>query len=174
MVDTQLDPDMDMTPDMDLVKGESGISYWFTNLDDFPKNIFTKYTFGKSFLDIGCGDGRMVRLARMSGASKYRGIDVDGSFFIDSSIKRYLKQADFRDVDLTRFNVLYYFLGSVEKIPLDKKGEPEFMEFIKNFKGVLILYHRKVTHRLDAFQKHLINIGFEKIEEEGYIRIYRK
>ena len=68
MVDTQLDPDMDMTPDMDLVKGESGISYWFTNLDDFPKNIFTKYTFGKSFLDIGCGDGRMVRLARMSGA----------------------------------------------------------------------------------------------------------
>lgn len=168
MVDTQLDLRMDMTPDMDLVKGSRGVSYWFTKMDDLPKNLFIKYVHGKDFLDIGCGDGRMVKLARKSGASKYQGIDIDEGFFKDASIQRYLTKADFRNVDLTRFQVLYYFLGS------ETSNELDLMKSLEKFEGVLILYHRKVTHRLDAFQKHLIEVGFKEIESEGYLRIYRK
>ncbi|KKL86017.1 hypothetical protein LCGC14_1949000, partial [marine sediment metagenome] len=43
----KIDPEMDMTKDMDLIKGSTGIFYWFTTLKDIPKELFGKYVKGK-------------------------------------------------------------------------------------------------------------------------------
>lgn len=164
----QIDPEMDMTKDMDLIEGSKGISYWFTTISDIPKDLFRQYVKGKNFLDIGCGDGRIISLAMIYGAKKYRGIEIDEKFIRSSNMQRYIKKGDFCEINLNDYDVLYYFLNS------DSKGEPELIENLKKFEGVLILYHRKVTHRLQAFQDNLLNIGFEEIETIEHLKVYRK
>lgn len=169
-----IDSEMDMTKDMDLIKGSTGISYWFTTLKDIPKELFEKYVKGNNFLDIGCGDGRMITMAMMYGAKKYAGVELDEKFIKSSTMERYIKKEDFRNIEFNQYNVIYYFLGGVENIPLDYKGEPELIECLKKFEGILLLYYRKVPHRLQKFHDNLIDIGFVEIEHEGYLKVYKK
>ncbi len=138
--ETILDPNMDMNKDMDFLRGSRGISYWFSTVSDVPRDLFKKYVAGKRFLDIGCGDGRIIRLAMICGARKYHGVEIDGKFIQASSMQRWIKKCDFRVVDPSLYDVIYYFLGSVEKTPPEGKGEPELIEHLKNFEGTLILY----------------------------------
>lgn len=170
----QLDPEMDMTKDMDFVKGSKGIAWWFTALGDIPRDFFRKYVQGKSFLDIGCGDGRILTLAMTCGAKKYHGVELDEDLIKKSNMQRHIKKCDFRKVDLLPYHCIYYFLGSTEKTPPAGEGEPDFIEHIKNFEGVLIVYHRKVQHRLQKFEDNLKSKGFEKIESQGHITVYRR
>ncbi len=164
----QIDPEMDMTKDMDFLTGSRGISYFFTSIEDIPKDLFKRYVKGKNFLDIGCGDGRIISLAMLCGAKKYRGIEIDEQFIKSSTMQRFIKRGDLCEIDLSNYNVLYYFLGS------DLKSEPELIENLKKFEGVLIVYHRKVTHRLQVFQDNLFNIGFEEVESTDYLKIYER
>ena len=170
----KIDPEMDMTKDMELIKGSKGIFYWFTTLKDIPKELFGKYVKGKRFLDIGCGDGRMITMAMMYGAKKYAGVELDEKFIKSSPMRRYIKKGDFRDIDFSNYDVLYYFLGGVENIPLDHKGEPELIECLKKFEGALIVYYRKVSHRLQKFHDNLIKEGFKEIDNLRYFRVYRR
>ncbi len=164
----QIDPKMDMTRDMDLVEGSKGISYWFTTLADIPEDFFAKYVKGKRFIDLGCGDGRIVWLARRCGALKYRGIEIDESFIRKAAFHRYMKKGDFHDIDFNNYDVLYYFLFS------DVDKELELVERLKNFDGVIIVYHRKVTHRLPEFHEAMVKQGFKSIEDIKYLRVYKK
>lgn len=164
----QIDPQMDMTRDMDLVKGSKGISYWFTSMEDIPIELFKKYVKGHYFLDLGCGDGRMIRLAMICKAKKFFGIELDEKFIQASTMQRHIKRGDFCEIDLGNYDVLYYYLGSKHD------GEEGLFENLKNFEGILMLYYRKVPHRLQKFQDNLINIGFVEIENESYLKIYRR
>ena len=116
----------------------------------------------------------MITMAMMYGAKKYAGVELDEKFIKSSTMRRYIIKEDFRNIDFSRYDVLYYFLGGVENIPLDHKGEPELIKCLKNFEGILLLYYRKVPHRLQKFHDNLIDIGFIEIENEGYLKIYRK
>ena len=165
---TQIDPEMDMTEDMDFLKGSRGISYFFTTVSDISRDLFKKYVKGKNFLDIGCGDGRILRLAMICGAKKYRGIEIDEKFIKSSNMQRCIKKGDFLDLDFNIYDVLYYFLGS------DSKSETKLFEKLKDFKGIFILYYRKVPHRLQKFHDNLINIGFLEVNNEKYFRIYEQ
>ncbi len=170
----QIDPEMDMTRDMDFVKGSIGIAWWFTRMKDFPREFFKKYVKGKHFLDIGCGDGRMITLAMMCGARKYHGVEIDGELIQKASMQRYIKKCDFREINLSLYNCVYYFLGSTEQVPPESKGELEFIEYIKNLEGILIIYYRKVSHRLQKLHDNLISEGFVEIDNEVDLRVYRR
>ena len=172
--DTILDPAMDLTRDMDFVKGSKGISYWFSTIKDIPKELFRKHVRGKLFLDIGCGDGRILALAMICGAKRFHGVEIDGKFIQGSSMQRHIKNCDFRQVDISQYNCIYYFLGSVEKTPPEGTGEPELVEYLKNFRGDLIIYYRKVAHRLQKLHDNLISEGFAEIDNSEYIRVYRR
>jgi|GEM_PF-6651236 len=167
-----IDPKMDMTQDIDLVKDSKGVSWWFTDLKDINRELFKKYVQRHKFLDIGCGDGRIVSLAMSCGARRYQGVEIEDKFIQSSSMQRHIKNQDYREVNLTAYDVLFYFLGSTESIPPKGEGEPEFVENLKDFKGTLIVYHRKIPHRLEKFQENLIAKGFQEIESEGYLRMY--
>ena len=169
-----IDPEMDNTQDMDNIKGSKGIYYLFTNLSDLQKDFFRKYVTGKSFFDIGCGDGRIILKAMMCGAKKYSGVEIDGEFIKSSNMKRYIKKGNYKEINPNNYEVIYYFLGSTEKIPLDGEGELEFINYIKNFEGTLILYYRKVVHRLEKFQENLFKEGFKEIDNAEYLRVYRR
>ena len=122
MSDIQIDPEMDMTEDLDLLKGSRGIKYFMTDLDDLPKDLFKKYVQGKNFLDIGCGDGRVISLAMQCGAKKYRGVEIDEKFINGARMQRFIHKCDFKDIKFDSFDVLYYFLSS------DEKSEAELLE----------------------------------------------
>jgi len=169
-----IDPKMDMTKDMDFIKGSRGITYWFTEIRDIPRDLFKKYVRGKNFLDIGAGDGRVLRLAVSCGAKKSRGSEIDKKFVESSSMQRWIKICDFKEVDPKNFDVIYYFLGSTQEVLTGRDGEPEVIEYLKNFEGTLILYHRKVGHRLQKFEDNLKSEGFEKVEGKGFLIVYRR
>lgn len=163
-----LDPEMDRTIDMDLVKGSRGISYWFTTISDIPRDFFIKYIKGKRFIDLGCGDGRVVFLAMRCGASTFRGIEIDEELIKKSNMRRYIKKGDFHDIDFNKYDVLYHYLFS------DSKREFDIIEKLKDFKGYFIIYYRKVAHRLPRFHDEIIKRGFKEIEKEGYLKVYRR
>ncbi len=164
----QIDSEMDMTLDMDLIKGSGGSVYWFTTISDIPKEFFTKYVKGRRFLDLGCGDGRVVSLAMRCGARVFRGIDFDEKLIQKSNMLRYIKKGNFHNIDLNVYDVLYYFLLS------DSKRELELISKFKNFQGVIIVYYRKVNHKLGKFHDEMIKQGFEDIENLEYLRVYKK
>ena len=174
MDEIQIDSEMDMKKDMDFLKDSKGVVWIFTNSEDIPKDFFRKYVTGKSFLDIGCGDGRIIMKAMMCGAKKYNGVEINEEFIKSSNMKRYIKKGNYKEIDPNNYEVIYYFLGSTEKIPLDGEGEPEFINYIKNFEGTLILYYRKVFHRLEKFQENLFREGFKEIDNAEYLIVYRK
>lgn len=163
-----VDSEMDMTLDMDMVKGSGGSVYWFTEMSDIPREFFIKYVENKSFLDLGCGDGRVVSLAMRCGARVFRGIDNDNKFLKNSNMRRYIKKGNFLDVELNQYDVLYYFLLS------DFKNELKLIEKLKNFQGIIIVYYRKVSHKLKNFHDEIIKHGFEDIENLKYLRVYEK
>jgi len=167
MTKTQIDPEMNMTLDMDLLSGSMGIAYWFTTISDIPREFFAKYVKDKRFLDLGCGDGRVVSLAMRCGA-RASGIEIDEKFIQKSNMQRYIKKGDLCSIDLSKYEVLYYFLGSYGK------GELILIENLKNFEGVLMIYHRKVSHHLHKFHDKLIEQGFSEIEDQDYLKVYRK
>ena len=171
---SKIDPKMGSLKDMELLKDSKGISWVLSNLESVPKNFFKKYVENKYFLDIGSGDGRVVFLAMKCGAKKYHGIEIEEKFIQKSIFKRFIKKCDYRKIDLNRYDVLYYFLGSMEEIPPKNEGEPEFVNYVKNFEGILIIYYQEVPHRLEMFQENLIKEGFKEIDNSEFLRVYER
>ncbi len=163
-----VDSEMDMTLDMDLVKGAGGSVYWFTTISDIPKQFFSNYVKDKRFLDLGCGDGRVVAHALRCGAKVFRGIDNDDTFLKKSSMQRYIKKGNFLDIEFNQYDVLYYFLLS------DNKNELKLIKRLKDFQGIIIVYHRKVSHKLKDFHDGIEKQGFIEIENIEYLRVYKK
>ena len=110
----------------------------------------------------------------MCGAKRFHGVELDKKFIKGSNMRRHIKHCDFRQVDIGQYNCVYYFLGSVEKTPPEGIGEPDFVKYLIKFEGYLIIYYRKVAHRLQKIHDNLISEGFIEIDNSEYIRVYRR
>lgn len=164
---------MDNTRDMDLVYGSRGMSMWMTDIKDIPEDLFKQYVRGKSFLDLGAGDGRILSLAMRCGAKKFKGIEIDDLFLKTSPMQRHMKKLNFYYSNPSEFEVLYYYLGSFE-VPVKNQGEPDFVEHLKDFVGTVIVYFRKVEHRLEKFNENMLGAGFREVEKDKYVIVYRR
>ena len=160
--------DMDMTPDLDLIKGSKGLGFFMTKIVDIPKEFFSKYVKDKHFLDLGCGDGRVVAHALRCGAKTFRGVDFDKKLIQSTSMQRYLKLGNLHDINFNMYDVLYYYLLS------DNERQPELIVKLKNYEGIIIVYHRKITFKLHEFDSEMIKNGFKNIEDLEYLRVYKK
>lgn len=165
----QIDPLMDMTPDLDMVSGDKGIGYWFASLHDLPKDFMEEFVKDKYFLDLGAGDGRVVMHALRHGAVKARGIEDDGAIINGSRYKRYLMKGDMTTCRVKGYDCIYYYLGSnddLEQALIDNLVE-------QGFAGTFILYHRKVPHLVATFDDKMIDAGFLRVHEREHVIVYR-
>lgn len=160
---------MDMTPDLDMMNDSKGNGYFMTDVADLPKEFFSKYVKGKKFVDIGAGDGRIVLHAHRCGANAF-GIELDDEMIKRCILKRKIKKADFLEMTFERYEVLFFCIGNSPK----SRSDFIFANNLINFEGILIVYHRKVPHRVQDFEKVLKEKGFKFVEAIKYVSVYKK
>lgn len=165
----QLDSEMDMSLDLDLLKGDDGVSYFMTDTSDLNRDFFKKYVSGKKFLDVGSGDGRIVLLALSCGANSF-GIELNKNFVKMSKCLRRIKRGNFLDIDFSKYNCLFYTLRSNVNEDIDF----ELIEKWRDFEGTLIIYYRKTPYRLKKIEEAILSVGFTKIDSRTYITVYSK
>lgn len=166
---TVIDPEMDMTQDEVLIMDTTGTSYFMTDTSKIDAKFFGKYVRGKKFIDLGSGDGRIVSFALQCGANAF-GIEQDPKFVKMSAIPRRIKQGDFMSVDFTKYDVVFYALASNKNHDLDY----DLLQNLQHLKGTLMIWHRRVPHRLPKFEEALISKGFSKVEKSEFLTVYQK
>lgn len=108
---------------------------------------------GQKFIDIGCGDGRVVEEAVVGFGAKATGIDINPLLIIQAKLRMRLKnfKANFivgniKDVDLTAYDVIYVFLM------------PEFISEISGkLKSTLLSNATVISHgfKVNHLEKYL-------------------
>ena len=94
---------------------------------------FAQVIRGKRFLDIGSGYGGIVERAQELGANAY-GVEVNEELYRDSTCRDKIFHKDVFDMDLTNWDVLYYYLGGCNR-------ECElFHKILREHQGYTILY----------------------------------
>lgn len=73
--------------------------------------VFEQYVAGKSFLDIGSGNGKIVELALQCGARSAAGAEGDPTLFAQSVCREHILYRDFFDLDFSGYEVLFYVLA---------------------------------------------------------------
>jgi len=110
---------------------EHGVFYP-SDIDSLRKP-FSVYCPGKTFCDLGSGDGRVLFLAKQCGARGCIGFELDTELhnFSADTIN-----ADFMDMDLRAYNILYYYLKG-------SNDEKALIEKINNeARGIFMLFHK--------------------------------
>lgn len=158
-----------MTPDLDLMKDSGGNWFFMTDTKDLPVDWFSSYVKGKRFCDVGAGDGRIVLHAQRCGANAF-GIEIDKGMIQKCILKRKIKKGDFLTTNFNNYEVLFYCIGNSAAENSDSK----FVENLEEFSGTLIVYHRKVPHRVDEFEQMLFSHGFMLREKIKYVSVYEK
>jgi len=167
--DKQLDKEMDMTPDLDILKGDDGVKYFMTDRKDLPIEWFKKYVNKTKFLDVGSGDGRIMFLASFCGADVF-GVEQNQNFIDQCKFSRRVKKENFLEIDYSKYNCLFYTIRS----NVDSGVDFELIKKWNSFKGTLILYYRKTPHRLEKIEKALFSVGFTKTESIPHVNVYDK
>lgn len=90
-------------------KVEKGV-YYPTIIDDLEREDVKKFIDGKTLLDLGCGDGRVVEWARKNGCKSY-GIEWDDR--VEES--HYIVCSDMFWIDWGDFDVLYYYVAGCDE-----------------------------------------------------------
>lgn len=168
-VKNKLDKEMDMTPDLDLLRGDDGVRYFMTDIKDLPKEFFRKYVQYKRFLDIGSGDGRTVMWAMLCGADAF-GVELNENFIKSSKLSRKIIHGDFLNIDFSKYDCLFYTIRS----NADEDVDFELIKRFDNFEGTLIVYHRKTPYRVKDFEDFVLARDFEKIDSIPYVNVYSK
>jgi cyclopropane fatty-acyl-phospholipid synthase-like methyltransferase len=134
-----------------------------------PGEFFSKYVKGKKFLDIGSGDGRIVTHAILCGANAF-GVELYDEMIRKCVFKRRIKKCNFLDVDFNNYEVLFYYVGSNAK-------DFNYFRLIKkleSFKGIFILYYRKVEETKLNFENNILKNNFKKLEEIENVSVYKQ
>lgn len=112
------------------------------------------YCNGKTFLDLGSGDGRVVEWARQCGAVNPRGVELDS---MATDIK-----GNIFEHDITEYEVLFYYSGG-------SRLEYDLLNWIKiKYKGILLLNEGVIENnlglpRLTILSDTFITLGKTKI-----------
>ena len=121
---------------------------------------------GHRFIDIGCGDGRVVEEAVVGFGAKATGIDINPLLIIQAKLRSKIKnfKANFivgniKDIDLTDYDVIYVFLM------------PEFIDKISDkLKGALLNKTTVISHGFKVKQlKKYLKIKIESRTFPTYI-----
>lgn len=129
---------------------ETEVGYWGISVADEVYELFKKINLSKykNFLDLGSGDGRIVMIASLF--TKSAGIEFDKELHNAAvriaqklNIKAELFNQDFFRLDLSKYDIIFFFPDKSLPYKLDKK-------FAKELKGKLIVYgpHFFKTHFL--------------------------
>ena len=123
---------------------------------------FTKHVTGK-FIDIGCGDGRVVMLSKEI-SDRGLGIEINEDLYeVASTIigDGYIELGNFFDLDFSKYDTIYYYLlGSNDEERLIEKLNVEF-------NGTLIL---NVSKKKDIWDE----LDFQLIDKFDNVEVYKR
>ena len=130
------------------------------------EECFRKFCPNSMFVDIGSGNGSVLELAWKNSAT-VRGVEIDKEFYKTTKFKRWVTNAHFDKMDLSIYNIIYYFLkGTDEEDSLATKINEEGRDKV-------ILYRRGSNNKeVEEFIAKLTN--FKVIETFKYIYILSK
>ena len=139
--------------------------YCPSDLEDL-KEAFEKYCPNKMFLDIGSGSGRVLGLAWRKGAT-IRGVEIEKEFYKNSDFQNWVTHGDYKDVDFSIYDILYYFMkGTDDEDSLAKKIN-------KEARGIFIIYRR--GSRNEEVKEFLAKLeGFKVIDTFIYLYLLKK
>lgn len=89
---------------------------------------------GKKFLDLGCGKGFIVEKALSLGANAF-GVEIEKELVAEAITPERVIQGDLFEVDLSRYEVLYYYLKGC------KREAELFDKIVREFRGFMIIYN---------------------------------
>lgn len=132
-----------------------------SRLEDL-EHAFSNYVTGRTFIDLGSGDGRVVRLARQYGANAV-GLELDGSL---TEHNEFSIRGDFMHIELRPYDVVYYYLMGC------KKQDALFEKINAEAQGLFMLYTKECNNLQidDAKGK----IDFELLDEYEDLLIYTR
>ena len=135
---------------------------WFSTTQDLV-NVFEEFLPGKSFLDLGSGNGEVVKLADKF-TSHAHGIEIEKGLFSKTEMKEKIIFDNFFNHDFSKWDVIYYFLkGSKHELELILKLNDEF-------EGILIIYYRSMEEKqTDVFASYL---KADLVKIYPYIKVY--
>ena len=135
---------------------------WFSSLDDLY-NVFGDYLPGKSFLDLGSGDGKVVEFASEY-TNRARGVEIEEDLWKKSAVKLQISFGNLFNISICDEEILYYFLkGSKHELELIKKLNDEFH-------GIVIIYYRRMKEKqVDVFSSFL---DAKEIKVYPYVKVY--
>ena len=114
---------------------------------------------GKTFIDIGCGDGRVVEEAVIGFGAEAKGVDINPLLIL---------KAKFRALRLPKINRVNYFVGNIKNLDLTRYDVvyvflmPELIDKISNqlksalLKKTTIISHGFKVNQLEKYLKKTI------------------
>ena len=125
---------------------------------------FEKYCKGKTFLDLGSGNGQVLGLAFKYG-SMVTGIEIEKDFYENSQFKEFVMNDDMFNIAWGVHDIIYYFMkGSNQEDKLIKKLNKEARDYF-------FLYTNGSSQEyIDKFVKKL---NCKLIEKQGHLYIFR-
>jgi len=121
---------------------------------------------GSRFLDLGSGDGRVVKHAIKECGADAWGIEYDDYLYEHPfvEVKDRITHGNFFDYNWSSYDVIYYYLaGSNEEVRLLRKLREEC-------KGIVIFYDNEVSLGYTGLFYSVI--GLKLIEQYEYGRVY--
>lgn len=89
---------------------------------------------GKRLLDLGSGDGRVVKLALDMGVNAY-GVEIEQELYDKSALQHRIHLGSIFEMDFSRYDFLYYYLNGCNR------EQDLFKKISKEFRGVMIIYN---------------------------------
>lgn len=136
-----------------------------SKLEDLEE-AFEKYCPSKMFLDVGSGNGQVLRLAWENSAS-VRGVEIDKEFYETTAFKRWVSNTHFNKMDFSIYNIIYYFMKGVD-------CEDELAEKLnKEAREKIIIYRRGSNNKeVEEFISKLSNFKVTETFKYLYILSY--
>ena len=127
------------------------------------ENAFEKYCKGKTFLDLGSGNGQVLGLAFKYG-SMVTGIEIEKDFYENSQFKEWVINKDMFEIDWRNYQIIYYFLkGCNQEDRLIEKINEECRE-------LLILYTHGSNEREVSY--FVTKLNGEPIYKDNHILVF--
>ena len=137
--------------------------FWASELN-YLKDVFSKFLQGKLFLDLGSGDGKVVKFA-YNFSNYVNGVEIDKKLYEDSEVKNWIMNDNLFNINFKSYDILYYYLkGSKHELELIQKLNEEFKDY-------LIIYYKSMKEKqVDVFASFL---KADVCYVSEYVKVYK-